>query len=204
MSFKYGILCIALFIIVLFLAIKTYDALTHPLNLTLDKRAAKKPVPRAENSPAMGVVKNPTSAASYNLIAEKNIFSPERKDFQRTGPGSALNTVARPQVILYGVTIAGNYQSASLVNPGRSLKKGERDLMTLKLGEQIGEYKLTKVLSDRITLEAQGDSFEVLLYDPKVPKKREGGPPGVPSPALTPTGTPRPFVRRETAQRPRE
>jgi hypothetical protein len=56
-------------------------------------------------------------------------------------------------------------------------------------------------LSDRITLEAQGDAFEVLLYDPKVPRKREGGPPGAISSASTPTtGTPGPFVRRETAQ----
>lgn len=137
MSFKYGILCMALFIIVLFLAIKSYDALTHPLNLTLDKGAAKKSEAKTENSPAMGVVTKATFAASHNLIAEKNIFSPKRKDFQGAGPGSALNTVARPQVILYGVTIAGNYQSASLVNPGRSLKKGERDLMTSKLGNEL-------------------------------------------------------------------
>ena len=203
MSFKYWMLCITLFIIVLFLAIESYDALTHPLNLTDDKGAARKSETRRENSSATGVVTKPTfaAAASHNLIAEKNIFNPERKDFQGTGPGSASNAVTRPQVILYGITIAGDYRSASMISPGRALKKGERDLMTLKLGERIGEYKLTKVLSDRITLEAQGDAFEVLLYDPKVPRKREGGPPGAISSASTPTtGTPGPFVRRETAQ----
>ena len=44
--------------------------------------------------------------------------------------------------------------------------------MTLKIGEKIGEYKLAKILPDRITMEATGDSFDVLLYDPKVPKKK--------------------------------
>ncbi len=201
MSFKYWMLCIVLFIIILLLAVKSYDALTHPLKLMPDRGAAKKSQARTENFQAMGVVTKPASTAPYNLIAEKNIFSPVRKDFQGTGPGSTLNTAIRPQIILYGVTIARNYQSALLVNPGRSLKKGERDSMTLKLGERIGEYKLAKVLSDRITLEAQGDAFEVLLYDPKAPKKRESGPsPGVPSSAFTPTGTPGPSVRMEATK----
>jgi hypothetical protein len=70
------------------------------------------------------------------------------------------------------VTIAGDYQGASIVNPGRPVRKGERETLTIKLGGKIGEYKLAKVLSDRITLEAEEDTFEVLLYDPKMPKKR--------------------------------
>jgi FKBP-type peptidyl-prolyl cis-trans isomerase len=75
-------------------------------------------------------------------------------------------------VILYGVTIAGDFQAASLVNPGRPLKKGERETMTVKIGEKIGEYKLAKIQPDRITMESNGDSFEVLLYDSRNPKKR--------------------------------
>lgn len=199
MSFRYGILCIALFIIVLILAIKSYNALTRPLNLTFDKAAARKSEARTEISPSMGFLTKPASVVSH-FIADKNIFSPERKDFQMAGSDSSSRSVMRPEVILYGITIAGNYRSASLVSPGRPLKKGERDLMTLKLGERIGEYKLTKVLSDRITLEAQGDSFEVFLYDAKAPKRREGGPPRVPSQAFTPTSTPRPFVSTEATK----
>jgi hypothetical protein len=193
-------LCVVLFIMILFLAIKSYDALTHPLKRIPDQGAAKRSEARTENSPAIGVVKEATSIASYHSIAEKNIFNPERKDFPVTGSGSAMKPAVRPQVILYGVTIAKDYQSASVVNPGRPLKKGERDLMTLRLGERFGEYKLTKVLSDRITLEAGGDTFEVLLYDPKTPKRREGGSTGTPSSVSTPTGTPRPFVRRDAAE----
>ena len=200
MSFKYGMLCVVLFIMILLLAIKNYDALTHPLELIPDQGAAKKSEARTENSRTIGVVREPVSVASYHSIAEKNIFNPERKDFPVTGSGSAMKPAVRPQVILYGVTIAKNYQSASVVNPGRPLKKGERELMTLKLGERIGEYKLTKVLPDRITLEASGDTFEVLLYDPKAPKKRESGPTRAASSTISPMGTPRSPVRREAAE----
>lgn len=44
--------------------------------------------------------------------------------------------------------------------------------MTLKIGDRVGEYKMTKILPDRITLEADQDRFEVLLFDPRSPKKR--------------------------------
>ena len=200
MSFKYGMLCVVLFIMILLLAIKNYDALTHPLEPIPDQGSAKKSEARTENFPTIGVVREPVSMASYLSIAEKNIFNPERKDFPVTGSGSAMKPAVRPQVILYGVTIAKDYQSASVANPGRPLKKGERDLMTLKLGERIGEYKLTKVLSDRIMLEAEGDVFEVLLYDPKAPKRRESRPPMAATSVPTPMGTPRSPVRREAAE----
>ena len=78
----------------------------------------------------------------------------------------------RPKIILYGVTVVGEYQAASLANPGRPLQKGERETFTVKLGERIGEYKLAKITPDRISLEAEGDSFEVLLYDSMMPKRR--------------------------------
>jgi len=80
--------------------------------------------------------------------------------------------MTRPQVILYGVTIAGDFQAASLANPGTPLRKGERETMTLKIGEKMGGYKLAKIQPDRITMESNEDSFEVLLYDSRNPKKR--------------------------------
>jgi hypothetical protein len=68
--------------------------------------------------------------------------------------------------------MADDYQSASIANPGRPLKKGEREAMTLRIGDKVGEYKLAKIFPDRIALEAAEDNFEVLLYDPNKPKQR--------------------------------
>ncbi len=222
MSLKYGALCFVLFLVVVFLAAKDYEALTSPLELIPDKGEVKKETKLGLPS-KMEVTKEPQSIASYNSIAGKNIFNPERKDFPATGSGMSKKPMIRPQIVLYGISIAGDDHSASVVNPGRPLKKGEREQTTLKLGERIGEYKLAKISSDRITLEMEGDTFEVLLYDPKMPKKRievkteskpatltsaqafspeasdskkEGRPPGSPSSPFTPIGTPRSPARR--------
>jgi hypothetical protein len=70
------------------------------------------------------------------------------------------------------VAIATDYQSATVVNPGRPLQKEERETLTIKIGEKIGGYKLAKILPDRIAMESNGDTFEVLLYDSKKPKKQ--------------------------------
>lgn len=137
--------------------------------VTPDKEATKKPEEKIETPPTQAGQKGLTPVGSSISIAEKNIFNPERKDF----PVQAVpKPAARPQIILYGVTIAGDYQAASVVNPGRSLHKGERETITLRAGEQIGGYKLAQVSSDRIVLEGAGDSFEVLLYDSTKMKKR--------------------------------
>jgi hypothetical protein len=176
MSSKYGVLSLLVFCVVLLLILKNYEIWTQPIELSLEKGVGRKPESKPENKPgspsAGDSQKDPASIQSYILIAEKNIFSPERKDFPIPTTTEGKKPLVRPQIVLYGVTILGDYQAASVTNPGRPLQKGERETMTLKIGEKIGEYKLAKVSSDRITFEAEGDSFEVLLYDPRVPKRR--------------------------------
>ncbi len=139
-----------------------------------NQRAIQKPEGKPVGNGPSTQVKE-TSEKPYTVLVEKNIFSPERKEFpiQVVSPmGSVKKPPARPQVVLYGVTLAGDYQSASIVQPGRPLRKGERELMTLKVGDKVGEYQLTKILSDRITLAAEEDSFDVLLYDATKTKMR--------------------------------
>ena len=123
-----------------------------------------------------GSIKKPEEKP-YTTLVEKNIFSPERKEFPfftpSPTPGSIPKPQIRPQVILSGITLAGEYQAATIVQIGKSVGKGERETLILRPGERIGEYKLTKILPDRIVLEAEGDQFEVLLYDPTKPKTRK-------------------------------
>lgn len=174
MSLRYGFLCILLLLFVLLLVLKNYEIWTTPIELLPEKGTVKKSVMKTDSQP-MGSQKEKTSIESNIFVAEKNIFTPERKEFPVivTPPSPEMKKpVVRPKIILYGVTIAEGYQSASIVNPGRPLKKGEREITSLKVGESIGEYKIAKILPDRIVLEGTGDSFEVLLYDPKAPKQR--------------------------------
>jgi hypothetical protein len=154
---------------------------------TPDKEMIKKPGERNEAPPAAEGQRG-TAPGSASSISEKNIFSPERKDFPLLG-AEGKKPAVRPRIILYGVTIAGDYQAASIVNPGRPLQKGEIETITLRMGEQIAGYKLAKVSSDQITMEAEGDSFEVLLYDAREAKKRTDAKTG-----NSPTAVTNPFV----------
>jgi hypothetical protein len=173
MSGKYFLLSLLLVLIILLLFLKNYEIWTYPVDWASEKKTVKKLDKRPDSPPMTVGQRNPSSIQSYISISEKNIFSPERKEFPILGVDSTKPMV-RPQVFLYGVTIAENYKAASIANPGRPLTKGERELITVKIGDSVGEYKLTKILSDRITLETGGDTFEVLLYDPKAPKRRVG------------------------------
>ncbi len=172
---KYGLLSLLVLGLILLLILKNYKIWTQPVEWVPERSIGKRPQIKPENKPEVlstfGTQKNPTSVKSYISIAEKNVFSPDRKDFP-ISPDKGKSQLVRPQVILYGVTISGNYQAASVANPGRPLQKGERETFTVKKGERIGEYKVVKILSDRVTLEAEGDSFEVLLYDQSMAKRR--------------------------------
>ena len=175
MSSKYGFLCFLALALVLLLLVKNYEIWTQPVEWISEEDSARKPQAkpgdRSEGLSTFGPQKNPTSMKSYASIAEKNIFSPDRKDFP-TPMAAGGRQLVRPQIVLYGVTIIGNYKAASLASPGRPLQKGERETFTVKVGERVGEYKLSKITSDRVTLEAEGDTFEVLLYDQSKSKRR--------------------------------
>jgi hypothetical protein len=174
-SSKYGLLSFLVLGLVLLLIFKNYEIWTQPIEWVPEKNTVKRSQSKPESKPEIvstfGGQKNPTSAKSYIAIAEKNVFSPERKDFP-VPMGNGKRQLVRPQIVLYGVTIAGDYQAASVANPGRPLQKGERETFTVRKGERIGEYKLIKILDDRVTLEAEGDTFEVLLYDQSTAKRR--------------------------------
>jgi len=171
MSNRYGVLCLFLSFVVLLLALKNYEAWVHPSGGGPKKEIARKPEARTEVPPMMGAPAGSSSREAILEIAEKNIFNPERKEFPLLTVEST-KPIVRPQILLYGVVIGDDYQTASIVYPGRPMQKGEREIKTLKIGDRIGDYQLTKILPDRVTLEAGGDSFEILLYDPKFPKKR--------------------------------
>jgi len=206
MSWRYGIFSFLLLVAVVLLALKNYGVWTQPMETLQEEGRTKKGETRVEGAPVPGRQKETTSAASYISISEKNIFSPDRREFSIT-TSEQSKSIPRPQIILYGITIAKDYQAASLVHPGRPLQKGEREMITVKVGENVGPYKVAKILPDRITMESGDDSFDVLLYDASAPKKRvvvrtEVRPPEVKSTAPAPS-QPAPVPVPKTAEAPK-
>ena len=206
MSLRYGVLGLLVLFAIFILSLKNYETWTLPIEVLPEKGVTKKSVEKIESPPAAIEQKESTDIQSYIFISEKNIFSADRKEFPIVAPppapGQVKPSIVRPQIVLYGVTLAGDYQSASIVQSGRTRTKGEREIMSVKVGDQIGEFKVANILPDRITMETAGDSFEVLLYDPKTPKQRTYArteakpamvtstfPSGTPSPAAVPSPT---------------
>jgi len=208
MSLRYGVLCFFLFFIAALLAYKNYEIWSYPTATAPRKEAAKKPEIKTE--PLSARAKESSTRANFLSIAENNIFHPERKEFPITAIAQPQPNV-RPQITLYGVAITGDYQSASIAQTGKPVPKGGRETTTIKIGDRIGDYKLTKIMPDRIQLANGEDSFEVLLFDPKTPKKRmdvktpgkpvavtsslpgpAGGPASIATPGLTPALRPSP------------
>ncbi|MEI9479173.1 MAG: hypothetical protein WCO26_21730 [Deltaproteobacteria bacterium] len=175
MTLKYFVLNILLCFLVLFLAFENYETWNHSILPSPDTGIAPEKSETKNGNPSlMATTEEPASIKPYNVIPAKNVFSPERKDFPvpAAAVADAQRPILRPQIVLYGVVITGDYESATVANPGRPLRTGEREAFVVKIGEKIGEYKLAKILEDRIAMEGNGDTFEVLLYDPKNPKKR--------------------------------
>ena len=171
MSSRVAVISLVALCLIFLLILKNYETWTRPIETVPERSSVRKQEAKIENPPAVRTQKVAAIAQpNAATISGKNIFSPDRKDFPVQS--SETRKIVRPQIILYGVTIAGDYQFASIVNPGRRLLRGEREMLSVKIGDKVGDYKLANISSDRITLEAEGDVFEVLLYDPKTPKKR--------------------------------
>ena len=172
MTGRYGVLSILLFFIVLILGYENYAIWSSSTPRVAKKEGARRVEGKTDPPPGSASPEEPASREGVKVIAEKNIFNPERTEFSSQAAASMGKPVTRPQITLSGVVMAGDYQVATIINPGRPLYKGERETKTIRVGEMVGEYKLTKIMPDRIVMEGGEDSFEVLLYDPRSPKRR--------------------------------
>lgn len=207
MGKHYGLLNFLLSITVLFLFIKNYETwIKHDLG-PIAKGENKRSESKGAGIPLLSTLSSPKfDASSLPTIAGKNIFHPERREFISLSPEQPkAMPINRPQIQLQGILINEEVQKASLILQGKSLPKGEKAVRTLSLGDQIGEYKLTKILPDRIVFEAPGDVYEVFLYDLKSPKKRMGTRTAIrpPEPISPSPGRPEPTPRiHQTPQTP--
>ena len=189
MSRRFWLINLLLIFILVLLSVKVYGVWTRPNTRGVEAVASKpKPVP-ASSFVSVGGKKETAPAKGFQSISEKNLFSPERKEFPILASPDGKKGSGRPNIVLYGVTLGEDYQAALITNPGRRAERGERETMSVKVGEKVGEYQVAKISADRITLENEGDSFDVLLYDASQPKKRSAPPTPPPSATARPSPT---------------
>lgn len=101
----------------------------------------------------------------YTRIASRNIFSPDRKEWE--GPlqknrqyaeGELDGDLAKKSgLTLIGVAIVGGAKMALIKD-----KKGTR---LFREGEQVGGYKLFSIEPDRVYMSSDGRTFTIELYE---------------------------------------
>ena len=171
MNLRYGVVNVLLAFIIFLLIFKNDEIWTKPQMAPKKDGVKKSEFPAAESLPVLPAAGGSSIRESLMVIAEKNIFHPDRKEFDLPAAVPAKPT-ARPSIQLFGVLISNDLKAVSIANPSKPIPKGERETKTMKIGDRVGDYQLTQIMADRIILEAPGDTYEVLLYDPKSPKKR--------------------------------
>ena len=201
MSKKFLLINFLLILIAVFLAVRSYDVWMSPMPERKEPGGTRQRAPASASTVSSAQKMEMPVPAAFKNISEKNIFSPDRKEFPIVLPAAEMKKPSvRPNVTLYGVALGEAFTSALVSNPNRRTDRGERESMSVKVGDKVGEYTVSKILGDRITLESAGDSFDVLLYDPARQKKRPTVSPAGPapspgsSPPLAPV-PPRPAIR---------
>lgn len=140
---------------------------------TLDQVANIQP---ASVSLKKAVEKQKTPAGfqtNYLVISSRNLFSPDRND---QIPKEEAPKPRPPKPVLYGVMNLTETKLALMSTPDTQVFK------SLKVGEKIGEYILTKILVNKVELKYENETVEASTEEqprPIAPPLYGGG---IPSP----------------------
>jgi len=161
--------------LVLFAIIAVFAAYILPpllnVKVTYTPPAPKKILEGKEEKPA--VTQSP-SAMEYTVIAEQNVFNPERKIPAEKKDEKPL---PKPEFVLYGTLITGDASIAFLddlkapyTTPGR----GKRQKI-LRIGNTMSGYTLSEVYPDRVVMVRGEDRMELRVIDASHAKTRGTG-----------------------------
>ena len=123
---------------------------------------------------------------AYAVIAKKNVFSPQRKEWvvkavipnlselakKKKLARKKVSAVKPKKIVLHGIVIAGDMRKALISNPLTGVSK-KKTLYVVE-GEEIEGYKVISIESDQIRLDWQGEEFIITLYSGLIDNKQTG------------------------------
>jgi hypothetical protein len=113
--------------------------------------------------------------ANYMLIAEENLFHPERKIIVGKVEKKEEPPLPKPEFILYGTLITDTVSLAYLEDlkaPHNTPGRGKRQY-TLKKGDNLSGYTIKDIEMDKILIVRGEEKMTVSMYDSHKLKKRE-------------------------------
>jgi hypothetical protein len=117
-----------------------------------------------------GVVLTHSLSLGAPLMVEKNIFAQDRKP---PPPDSVSSTPQAPRpnmpisnIQLDGVMVNGNSKKAlvRLKSGQPGAKKAQSPFVTVREGQQIGDYRVVRIESKSLSLEKDGQNFTINLF----------------------------------------
>lgn len=143
------------------------------------------PAPRPARPPAaIAPSPGPPGAGDYDVIAEKNLFSPHRTETR-----AAPTVASGPKPTLHGVVIDGATRRAYLEDPM------QKRAFAYAIGDAIGDGRVDSITDDRVVIGRAGETSEVLLRDPAKPRPPALGRTAAQATAGSATGAPPPSTQ---------
>ena len=171
------VLNVLLIISLVFLA--SYGFLTFSkINSQYSPQAHKKAVPDTEGTISEKQLSSPADyIADYIIVAEQNIFHPERKiPLEKKDEPPPL---PKPDVVLYGTMISDGVSLAYLEDlkaPRNTPGRGKRQL-TMREGDIISGFVIKKIEADKIQMVRGQEEMVVSIHTHKEVKHRGAPPP---------------------------
>ena len=182
-----------------------FPLVDHPVVYTspVDNVTTKNKKASADQGEETGPPPPGTNPLEFTVIAEQNLFHPDRKIPPEKKAEAPL---PMPEFILYGTLITGDFMVAYLedkkATPVSTPGRGKRQT-ALKKGELMSGFLLKEIQADRVMMNRGEETLVVYLNDSQNPKAREGmadaAKPGVKAPP-GPGGVSRPTPSASAAE----
>ncbi|MGD1074853.1 MAG: hypothetical protein ABR903_02050 [Thermodesulfovibrionales bacterium] len=202
-SFKYLLRNITLLNIVLLAAIAVGVTYVFSPVIHLNPKFTSPQTKKAEagkDEPAAAIPA--PSPLDYAIIAEQNLFHPDRK-IPVDKPAEA--PLPKPDFVLYGVLITDDTTVAYMEDkkaPQSTTGRGKRQI-ALRKGESLSGFTVTAIEPTKVVMVRGEETETVNLNDQHAPKTREGGAPPAPGQPQPPTAGGQPAQAPQPGAAPR-
>jgi hypothetical protein len=141
------------------------------MNIRYTLPAGKKTIGDTDEKPADSHI---PSLTDYTMIAEENLFHPERKI---PAEKKAEQPLPKPDFVLYGTLITDDIRLAYLEDrkaPYATPGRGKRQTV-LRLGDTMSGFTVKEIDIDKIVMARGEERIEVNVSDPAKPKHGDTG-----------------------------
>jgi hypothetical protein len=116
-------------------------------------------------------------SSSYTIIADNNLFHPERKiPLEKKAADQQQPPLPKPDLVLYGTIISDTLRLAYLEDlkaPRNTPGRGRRQT-GMKIGDTLSGFTLKEIDTDKIVMTMGEEKMTVYVHDPLKLKTREG------------------------------